>query len=105
VRIYVDKEDKLALNVGAGHMDGANQAMPNVSMLDNGNLDGATTAHTSYYSRAGYAGLPRELQGLPFHVDPRYWEHYRSPKMDGVQLEEWRDSVGSLSAPQTQIAA
>lgn len=105
VRIYVDTEDKLALNVGAGHMVHADQAMPNVHMLDNGKLDGATTAHTSYDNPTGYADLPTELQELPFHVDPRYWEHTRSPDMGDVRPDAWRDRVGLVGAPQTPAAA
>jgi hypothetical protein len=105
VRIYVDPEDGLAMNVGAGHMTSDGLPMPNVYFVDDGNLSGATDAHISYWNSEKYANLPEELQTLPFHVDPRYWEHSRGPDMNDVHLEEWLDSVGSISSRQVPAVA
>jgi pimeloyl-ACP methyl ester carboxylesterase len=105
VRIYVDREDRLALNVGAGHMSSADRPLPYVYLLDNGDLNGATDAHTSYYSPDGYAGLPANLRELPFHIDPRYWEHYRSPDVDDVHVKEWLGNTKPEPVPLTPAIA
>ena len=105
VRVYVDREDKLALNVGAGHMADVDRPLPNVHLIDNGELSSATEAHTSYWSPEKYADLPVELQDLPFHVDPRYWELSRSPDTGDVRLDMWLDGVGLVGPPQTPPAA
>ncbi|NTV64069.1 MAG: hypothetical protein HGA65_11115 [Oscillochloris sp.] len=79
VRFYVDPEDRLAMNVGAGHLDANDEPLPHVILIDNGHLDGPTTAHTSYEDPAKYVNLPPELADLPFRVDPRYLTNYRNP--------------------------
>lgn len=79
VRYYIDPEDRLAMNVGAGHLDTAGLPMPNVTFVDDGALSGGVEAHTSYEHAEKYADLPPELRDLPFQVDRRYWEHYRTP--------------------------
>lgn len=64
IRHYVDTDDALALNVGAGHAGYAD-----VIMLDNGTIDAAVEAHITY-DLASFAGLPPDLQVLPFATDP-----------------------------------
>jgi hypothetical protein len=91
VRIYVDPEDGLAMNVGAGHLTSDGLPMPNVYFINDGNLSGATEAHTTYDNPQKYANLPEELQTLPFQADMRYWEHARfplgmaAPQRDGIK--------------------
>ena len=65
-RHYVDTDDSLARNVGAGHLPND----PTVFMLDNGRLDDPTVAHTSYDNPDHYANLPPELRRMPYTVDP-----------------------------------
>jgi hypothetical protein len=88
------------MNVGAGHLTSAGLPMPGVHFIPDNELNGAVEAHTSYWKPEKYADLDAELQVLPFHVDPRYWESSRSPDAsDEREQEEWRDSLGSTAAP------
>lgn len=64
IRHYVDSDDALARNVGAGHA-----GYPDVIMLDNGTIDASVTAHTTY-DLESFADLPPDLQVLPFATDP-----------------------------------
>jgi hypothetical protein len=64
-RHYVNSDDSLARNVGAGHAGRAN-----VILLDNGAVDEPAAAHGNYDDPAIYAGLPPELQRMPLEVDP-----------------------------------
>jgi hypothetical protein len=64
-RHYVNSDDSLARNVGAGHAGRAN-----VILLDNGAVDEPAAAHGNYDDPEIYAGLPPELQRMPFEVDP-----------------------------------
>jgi hypothetical protein len=70
-RHYVNQDDSLALNVGAGHAGD-----PNVIMLANGTVDDPTTAHSGYGEPAAYAGLPPDLLALPYTVDPATYTAY-----------------------------
>lgn len=64
-RHYVNSDDSLARNVGAGHAGFAN-----VILLDNGEVDEPAMAHGNYDDPAIYGDLPPELQRMPFEVDP-----------------------------------
>ncbi|NTW97875.1 MAG: hypothetical protein HGB28_04920, partial [Oscillochloris sp.] len=89
VRFYVDPEDYLAMNVGAGHLDDSGQPLPNVILIGNDNLNGPTDAHTSYDDPTKYANLPPELQSLPFEVDWHYLKNYRNPdEMADTQVDD-----------------
>jgi hypothetical protein len=79
VRLYIDPEDRLAMNVGAGHLTGEGLPMPNVYFVDNGELSGGVEAHTSYDRPEKYADLPADLQVLPFQVDEQSFDHARMP--------------------------
>ncbi|HMQ30081.1 MAG TPA: hypothetical protein PKD53_05100 [Chloroflexaceae bacterium] len=70
-RHYVNADDSLALNVGAGHASD-----PSVIMLDNGRLDEPTGAHSAYGNHESYAGLPPELLAMPYVVDPATYVAY-----------------------------
>lgn len=70
VNHYVDSDDALALNVGAGHDPGR---FANVHILDDGQISDPKAAHSSYGDPV-YSGLPPHAQVLPFTVDPAYHE-------------------------------
>ncbi|MCS6882008.1 MAG: hypothetical protein RMK84_08080 [Oscillochloridaceae bacterium] len=72
VNHYVDTDDALALNVGAGHDPGR---FANVHLLDDGEISDPRIAHLSY-DTSSYRGLPAAAQVLPFAIDPAYHEVY-----------------------------
>ncbi|MCX7791876.1 MAG: hypothetical protein N2378_14645 [Chloroflexaceae bacterium] len=72
VNHYVDTDDALALNVGAGHDPGR---FANVHLLDDGKITDPRVAHLSY-DTSSYRGLPAAAQVLPFAIDPAYHEVY-----------------------------
>lgn len=72
VNHYVDADDALALNVGAGHNP---ERFANVHILDDGRITDPQVAHSSY-DQPVYSALPPEAQVLPFTVDPAYFEVY-----------------------------
>lgn len=74
VNHYVDTDDALALNVGAGHDPGR---FANVRLLDDGEISDPRIAHLSY-DTTSYRGLPADAQVLPFAIDPAYHEVYAS---------------------------
>lgn len=79
VRFYVDPDDRLAMNVGAGHLDDNGMPLPNVYFVDNNQLNDPIQAHTSYDDPKKYRELPPELQQLPFAVDSSSFHSYRHP--------------------------
>ncbi|WP_129628873.1 hypothetical protein [Candidatus Oscillochloris fontis] len=79
VRFYVDPEDRLAMNVGAGHLDANGMPLPNVYFVENNKLDDPIQAHTSYDDPKKYRELPPELQQLPFAVDSPSFHSCRHP--------------------------
>lgn len=70
VNHYVDRDDALAHNVGAGHDP---RRFANVHILDDGRITGPEEAHNSY-ERADYRDLPPEAQVLPFTINPIFFE-------------------------------
>jgi len=72
VNHYVDTDDALALNVGAGHDP---RRFANVHLLDDRDIDDPRVAHLSY-DTSSYRGLPAAAQVLPFAIDPTYHEVY-----------------------------
>ncbi len=70
-RHYVNADDSLALNVGAGHAGD-----PTVILLDNRRIDEPSAAHTAYGDVESYAGLPPELLVMPYLVDPATYAAY-----------------------------
>ena len=92
-RHYVNADDSLALNVGAGHADD-----PTVIMLDNGKVEEPTAAHTGYGDTTKYDKLPPELQRMPFTVDPQTYT-VLSPKLPEVPIPV-PDSPSILGATQ-----
>ncbi len=72
VNHYVDTDDALALNVGAGHNP---QRFTNVHLLDDGQITDPQVAHGAY-DQPIYSDLPPQAQVLPFTVDPAYFEVY-----------------------------
>lgn len=70
-RHYVDPDDQLAMNVGAGHRDYAD-----VVFVDDGMTTDPVAAHTGY-DDADYSTLPADLTQLPFVVDPAQYAVYR----------------------------
>jgi hypothetical protein len=70
-RHYVDPDDQLALNVGAGH-----NGYPGVVFIDNGAFTNPTAAHSGY-ADADYSALPDGLDRLPYTVDPAHYAVYR----------------------------
>lgn len=72
VHHYVDADDALALNVGAGHDP---RRFANVHLLDDGDITDPRVAHLSY-DTSSYRGLPAAAQVLPFAIDPAYHEVY-----------------------------
>lgn len=70
-RHYVNADDSLARNVGAGHAGD-----PATIMLDDGQLDEPATAHTSYGDLEHYAALAPEQQTMPYVVDPATYVAY-----------------------------
>ncbi|GEM_PF-1190457 len=72
VNHYVDTDDALALNVGAGHDPGR---FANVHLLDDGEISDPRIAHLSY-DTSSYRKLPTAAQVLPFAIDPAYHEVY-----------------------------
>lgn len=73
---YVDPDDQLAMNVGAGHAN-----YPGVILIDNGSFTDPVAAHSGY-NEADYSALPDDLAHLPFVVDPAYYAVYRLPTVD-----------------------
>lgn len=82
IRHYVDTDDALALNVGAGHAGYAN-----VIPLDNGVIDDPTAAHTGY-TQESFQSLPPELQVLPYLVDPVTFQLYERTPPPPPPIEE-----------------
>lgn len=72
VNHYVDTDDALALNVGAGHNP---QRFADVHLLDDGQITDPQVAHGAY-DQPIYSDLPPQAQVLPFTVDPAYFEVY-----------------------------
>lgn len=70
-RHYVNADDSLARNVGAGHA-----GAPGVIMLDDGRLDEPTDAHSAYDRAESYAGLTPEQLAMPYLVDPATYVAY-----------------------------
>jgi hypothetical protein len=70
-RHYVDPDDQLAMNVGAGH-----NSYPGVVFIDNGVFTNPTAAHSGY-ADADYSALPDGLDRLPYTVDPAHYAVYR----------------------------
>lgn len=70
-RHYVDPDDQLAMNVGAGHT-----GYSGVSFLDDGDLTDPAAAHSGY-AEADYSALPADLGRLPYTVDPAHYAVYR----------------------------
>ncbi|RRR69730.1 MAG: hypothetical protein EI684_14805 [Candidatus Viridilinea halotolerans] len=70
-RHYVNSDDSLARNVGAGHVGFAN-----VVLLENNEVSDPVAAHSSYDDPASYTGLPVDLLVLPFEVDPATYAVY-----------------------------
>ncbi len=88
VRFYVDPDDRLAMNVGAGHLDANGLPLPNVYFVENNKIDDPIQAHTSYDDPKKYRALPPELQQLPFTVNATSFHSIRNP-----------DDVGLLDNP------
>lgn len=89
-RHYVNLDDSLARNVGAGHAD-----YPHVIMLGNGKIDEPSDAHNGYGDPESYVNLPPELLELPYLVDPESYEVYNP----AVAIE-WAD-MPELAPPST----
>lgn len=70
-RHYVDPDDELAMNVGAGHV-----GYPGVVFIDDGDLTDPAAAHSGY-ADADYSALPADLGLLPYTVDPAHYAVYR----------------------------
>lgn len=70
-RHYVNSDDSLARNVGAGH-DGD----PTVILLDNGAIDDPTAAHGGYEQPANYSNIPDDLLVMPYLIDPASYAVY-----------------------------
>jgi hypothetical protein len=70
-RHYVDPDDQLAMNVGAGH-----PGYSGVVLIDDGALTAPVTAHSGY-ADADYETLPVDLGLLPYTVDPAHYAVYR----------------------------
>jgi hypothetical protein len=64
-RHYVNSDDSLARNVGAGHA-----GFENVILLENNAVDEPTAAHSAYDQPQNYAALPPALRIMPYMVDP-----------------------------------
>jgi dienelactone hydrolase len=75
VRHYVDPEDRLAMNVGAGHIDYAD-----VYFIDNGIVDDPVAAHTSYH--AGQYSFAGDEALLPYTINPAYFELFNRERPD-----------------------
>jgi hypothetical protein len=69
LRVYVNPDDALALNVGADYA-GFAQVYP----VGEAALDAPHHAHGDYQNPDHYAALPPELQLLPYVVDPGSYE-------------------------------
>jgi pimeloyl-ACP methyl ester carboxylesterase len=70
-RHYVNLDDSLALNVGAGHAD-----YPDVITLANHRIDEPSQAHNGYGQPENYVDLPPDLLELPYLIDPASYEVY-----------------------------
>ncbi|NJN15019.1 MAG: hypothetical protein HC822_01260 [Oscillochloris sp.] len=82
LRHYNDPDDQLAINNGAGHDP---QQYPAVIVVDDGDFDSPTEAHTTYENMP-FEQLPEELRYLPWTVDPMLVEKYRVPPPAYVRL-------------------
>ncbi|PDW03430.1 hypothetical protein [Candidatus Viridilinea mediisalina] len=82
-RHYVDTDDSLARNVGAGHVGFAN-----VFLLENNQVNDPVFAHGDYENPENYHALPPDLQRLPFEVDPESYEVYAPTSFAAIQLDE-----------------
>ncbi len=78
VNHYVDADDALALNVGAGHNP---ERFADVHILDDGQITDPQAAHGSY-DEPVYSALPPQAQVLPFTVDPAYFEVYGPVRLE-----------------------
>ncbi len=82
-RHYVDPDDQLALNVGAGH-----NGYPGVVFIDDGAFTDPTAAHSGY-ADADYSELPADLDRLPYTVDPAHYAVYRLDPVDSVEPQAY----------------
>lgn len=64
-RHYVNSDDSLSRNVGAGHA-----GFEHVILLANDAIDAPTDAHSAYDQPQNYAELPPALRIMPYIVDP-----------------------------------